>query len=282
MLRGRDYEDARYAYTKLADRGAVPPGYPSPADKVVEIDAILLEQAEAEAETARIKAEEEAAKAAKHQPLEEWYAYWAEEADKGNNPKYLANNPFEIETVEKLASNVVSYNRYYLVEDEYYDMKYVYSLWKSRRIQSMRTAVEGWDLSDFLADNSVADAPPSITGNGVWVIGFKRDSDILYGLIPLFFIADKPENARYLVYCAGRTVDYYGTYGGGTKGYSETLELVIVNRVSGQTVFQKTYTADPPEFKAKDTYDFYASVESTKEFLDDIFQQISNLYNAWQ
>jgi len=278
MLTQKYYQEARNAYTKLADHGDPPNGYPIPADQIAEIDKIVAENAQAEVEQAKQDAEDAAARVAKNQPLEEMYNYWAEQVDQGNNPKNLTENPMDIEAIENDSGDSPSAIGYYLTNDEYKD---VYSDWRWRRISSMQSAVMGWTYDDYFS-NSGTGSVSAITGNGVWIVGdFGKNSTFILENLPLFFIADKPENARYLVYCSDRSYKANGTYFDGATGYSDTATISIIDRVTSTTIFSNTYTSNPGNFK-QGSGDVYASVELDHTVQKEIFLKLNDLYNEWQ
>jgi len=243
-------EEVKDAYLRIKEWGEY---YISDkaAERIEEIDAVFMRRIESERQTEEIAEE--------IQRIENLYIYWAEEVDRGNNPIRLANNPLDYEI---FATDGIDN---------------LYAAWQGRRIDSMKAIVEGWNIYDFFQSNDPSTgASATITGNGLW---FLNNDSFMY-LFPVFFIADKPENARYLLYHASSTTSFYGNYTDGKSGYSETAEIVLEDRVTGEIIFQEVYTANPPEVKSHDN-DVYAHVTGLGDFRADISRVVEALLNAW-
>lgn len=76
--------------------------------------------------------------------------------------------------------------------------------------------------------------------------------------VPIFFIAEKPENARYIV-VIDASYSRYGKYTDGSSGYTTSAKVSINDALTGKRLLSKTYKERPPYSKNWGSGDSYGS-----------------------
>lgn len=114
-----------------------------------------------------------------------------------------------------------------------------------------------------------------VLGMGIYIddsfdkYGADKLIDQIYHDIPVFFLADSPEKARYIMDFTG-TVKYFGTYSDGSDGYSTTINVKIKDNTTGELLLSKSYSAEPPSDGNLPKGNIYATHDFLKTGGDDL------------
>ena len=136
--------------------------------------------------------------------------------------------------------------------------------WRIKRRNSLwKTINNDDDLNIYYYKTDTSKNIIDVTGTGIYLnIGMaKYGAELLAGKIfkdvPVFFLADSPEKVRYIVNfdC---TAKFYAPYDDGTLGYQTTSTIIIKDTITGQILFSKSYSVDPP-YQTKIIGDVYPS-----------------------
>jgi len=112
---------------------------------------------------------------------------------------------------------------------------------KRTRVDDLQWALKMQDIDDARTINSHV----TVTGGKLHANEFWIFADILR-YIPSGFIAEEPEDIRYVLHMSDRTYTYYGTYDTGTRGYSTTVHITLTDTITGDVLFSRSYTENPP------------------------------------
>jgi len=242
------------------------------------------------------------------------YNYWSKEADKGNDPKYLTENPMIYETLDTImfasfgyviddglnhvydhitytkaltslsnkiadgAGDPYSKLKTYIEQGiDYYYFGMNYNKWQQQRLSAMDSEINN---PGSLATMDKEPSSVSITGTGVYLCVTGAAIPNLWDIyIPPFFIANKPENARYVLF-QDISYKYYGKYDNGTVGYSTTAHMVLKDNQTGEWLAEETHSYDPPTSAPKTKTDEHAAV--WPEDFTEINAKLKELYNGWR
>ena len=200
--------------------------------------------------------------------------YWSEQVDKGINPAKLENLP-------------VTY-----ALDRMVYMSYGNSLSNIRR-NNMQKIVTDQGLDTYY---DKANSPVDITGYGLYVHAAANEdsgrtysgnffnSYILNQIGSDYFVADKPENARYLAYTTvshtwDASWEFVNSGGYAGESYHTSVRVVIKDCLTGKILFDDTQTTNVPKGFTMKNFVYYADVNFDSSKYESV---IEKLFNEWE
>jgi len=182
------------------------------------------------------------------------YRYYEEQSNKGIDISKLQKYPYK---PEKKISDVPPET------GKLYD----------NRIQKLEASIKEKGLTDYYSKADRSISPVKVTGKGIYInVEDDMGKDEIKYKIPPCYIADSPESVRY-VYCHYTTSSYYGRYTDGTSGYTRYYHFVLKNAASGQILFEKSFSFNPP-YSTSQRGDVYGSWSKTDDFLTSLNRDI--------
>jgi len=203
----------------------------------------------------------------------ELISYWEAQVDAGINPAKIEKMPATIDWIS-IACDSTSH----------------ISLVRSRT-GSMNRAITSQGLQSFYISTGSGSSPVEVTGFGIYVNRPANDSsDISFGfslhsyINNPFFLADKPENARYLLlFTVSHSfhASWVYTSGGDFAGnsYHTTVTVTLKDNVTGRILYSgRETTRVPSDFFMPSDRRYYANEEYDTVKLRALLWDI---YNEW-
>lgn len=164
---------------------------------------------------------------------------------------------------------------------------------RTARSASLEKEMDALGYADFLNSAKAAKSPVEVTGKGIYVYvaaaGSQKSASqslktrILQD-VPFFFIAEKPENARYIV-VIDASYSRAGKYTDGAAGYSTSAKVYVHDTLTGKRIWNKSYKARPPKTKywgSGDAYGSYSFLGAGNGYEKDIKNYLEKLATTYK
>ena len=160
------------------------------------------------------------------------------------------------------------------------------------RIDNLEKSITEQGLDEYFSKTDGSISPVDINSNLLYInrsnspanTEYRQGSSwykILWSYIPPFYLAEHPEEVRYVLNLS-ESHTYYGTYNNGSIGYSTETLVTIKDTKTGELLFSTYYSQEPlnsfevPETATIST-EIYGSSDFRKEIEDDILPVLERI-----
>ncbi|MDR1663575.1 MAG: soluble NSF attachment family protein [Clostridiales bacterium] len=152
------------------------------------------------------------------------------------------------------------------------------------RVREAASGIQERELAEYYKSTDASVSPVGLTGEKLFVVtgNAPRNTSWYHKIlraVPPFFLAEKPEEIRYVLNFS-ESYAKYGTYTDGAAGYIVSTQVTLKDTSDGSILFSKTYDELPPE-KTTLIGDVYGIRDFSEDLRVDILPELEKIFPVY-